>query len=144
MLKCNKRLSSGTAKQLKTRYAIIIQLIQGFRVAKSTCHSFNSLPKNPPEVFCKERFSYKFCKIYRKTPVPESVFAGLRPLALLKKRLWHRCFPVNCAEFLRTHFTESLWATASTIAEICLKSTLFWNEKSFKYKTKQRKRVENI
>ena len=32
--------------------------------------------------------------------------AGLRPAALLKfkKRLWHRCFPVNFAEFLRTTF----------------------------------------
>ena len=28
--------------------------------------------------------------------------AGLRPL--LKKRLWHRCFPVNFGKFLRTPF----------------------------------------
>ena len=29
---------------------------------------------------------------------------------LLKKRLWHRCFPVNFAKFLRTPFlTEHLW-----------------------------------
>ena len=29
---------------------------------------------------------------------------------LLKKRLWHRCFPVNFATFLRTpFFTEHLW-----------------------------------
>ena len=29
---------------------------------------------------------------------------------LLKKRPWHRCFPVNFAEFLRTpFFTEHLW-----------------------------------
>ena len=29
---------------------------------------------------------------------------------LLKKRLWHRCFPVNFAKFLRTpFFTEHLW-----------------------------------
>ena len=27
--------------------------------------------KQPPEVFCKKRFSYKFRKIHRKTPVPE-------------------------------------------------------------------------
>ena len=30
--------------------------------------------------------------------------AGLRPVALLKKRLWHRCFLVNFEKFLRTHF----------------------------------------
>ena len=27
-----------------------------------------------------------------------------RPATLLKKRLWHRCFPVNFATFLRTRF----------------------------------------
>ena len=30
--------------------------------------------------------------------------AGLRPATLLKKRLWHRCFPVNFAKSLRTPF----------------------------------------
>ena len=33
--------------------------------------------------------------------------AGLRPGPLLKKRLWHRCFPVNFAIFLRTPFLQS-------------------------------------
>ena len=33
----------------------------------------------------------KFCKIHKKTPVPEST--------LLKKRLWHKCFPVNFENF---------------------------------------------
>ena len=28
--------------------------------------------------------------------------AGLRPAILIKKRLWHRCFPVNFAKFLKT------------------------------------------
>ena len=40
--------------------------------------------------------------------MPESHFfnrvAGLRPAILLKKRLWHRCFPVNFVKFLRTPF----------------------------------------
>ena len=37
-------------------------------------------------------------------------FAGLRPATLLKKRLWHRCFPVNFAKLLITLFlTEHLW-----------------------------------
>ena len=35
--------------------------------------------------------------------------AGLKPATLLKKRLWHRCFPVNFVKFLRTPFlTEHL------------------------------------
>ena len=34
---------------------------------------------------------------------------GLSPAALLKKRLYHRFFPVNFAKFLRTpYFTEHL------------------------------------
>ena len=44
--------------------------------------------------------------------MPESYFnkiAGLMPATLLKKRLWHRCFPVNFTKFLRTpFFTEHL------------------------------------
>ena len=32
------------------------------------------------------------------------------PATLLKKRLWHRCFPVSSAKFLRTpFFIEHLW-----------------------------------
>ena len=35
--------------------------------------------------------------------------AGLRLATLLKKRIWHRCFPVNFAKFLRAPFvTEHL------------------------------------
>ena len=33
--------------------------------------------------------------------------AGLRPATLLKKRLWHRYFPVNFAKFLRTPFLQN-------------------------------------
>ena len=33
--------------------------------------------------------------------------AGLRPGNLFKKRLWHRCFLVNFAKFLRTHFLQN-------------------------------------
>ena len=32
------------------------------------------------------------------------VFLNKRPATLLKKRLWHRRFPVNFAKFLRTPF----------------------------------------
>ena len=33
--------------------------------------------------------------------------AGLRPVTLIKKCLWHRCFPVNFAKFLRTYFLQN-------------------------------------
>ena len=44
--------------------------------------------------------------------MPQSLFnkvAVLTPVTLLKKRPWHRCFPVNFVKFLRTSFfTEHL------------------------------------
>ena len=40
------------------------------------------------------------------------------PATLFKKRLWHRCFPVNFAKFLRTPFlTEHLQWLLLSIAE---------------------------
>ena len=45
--------------------------------------------KQPPEVLYKKKV---FLKISQ------------RPVTLLKKRLWHKCFPVNFAKFLRTPF----------------------------------------
>ena len=41
----------------------------------------------------------------------QSVFfskvAALRPATLLQQRLWHRCFPVNFAKFLRIPFLQN-------------------------------------
>ena len=34
-----------------------------------------------------------------------NIFHTLRPATLWKKRLWHRCFPVNFAKYLRTPFS---------------------------------------
>ena len=33
--------------------------------------------------------------------------AGLGPVTLFKKRLWHRCFSVNFAKFLRITFLQN-------------------------------------
>ena len=58
-----------------------------------------------------------------------SVQFGLRPATLLKKRFWHRCFPVNFAKFLRTPtFTEHLRWLLLNIVEV-------WNSKSELIKT---------
>ena len=67
---------------------------------------FVNSQKQLSEVFYKKS-SYKFCKIYRKTPLLESLFhnvAGLRPATSLKKRLQHNCFHKNFPKFLRTLF----------------------------------------
>ena len=56
-----------------------------------------------------------------------------RPATLLKKSLWHRCFPVNFAKFLRTPFLQNpsgrlllksqkpLTTFAKKLNHICLK-----------------------
>ena len=50
-----------------------------------------------------KKYSQKFLKTHKKTPALESFlnkFAGLQPTTLFNKRLQHRCFPVNFANFL--------------------------------------------
>ena len=50
-----------------------------------------------------------FTKFTRKHLCQSTFF--YRPAILLKKRLWHKYFPVNFAKFLRTPFlTEHVWA----------------------------------
>ena len=85
-------------------------------------HQFTVLGNLPsrsslPKVFCKKRCSKKFCKIHRKTPVPETLS--------LKKSLWHWWLPVNFAKFLKTSFfTEHLrWLLLSQAMWIGL---LYW------------------
>ena len=51
------------------------------------------------------------CNIHRKRPVLESLFNKVaEAFNLNKKRLQHKCFPVNTAKFLITaFFLEQLW-----------------------------------
>ena len=62
-----------------------------------------------PEVFCKKGVLRNFAKFKGKHLSQRLFFntvAGL-PATLLKKSLWHRCFPVNLAKFLRTPFLQN-------------------------------------
>ena len=65
------------------------------------------------EVFCKKDVLENLAKFAVKHLCQRLFFsraAGLRPVTLLKKSLWHRCFPVNFVKFLRTpFFIEYLW-----------------------------------
>ena len=66
--------------------------------------------KQPTEVLCKKRCSEKFRKFTGKHLCKSLFFnkvACLKPATLLKRRLWHRCFPVNFAKFLRTPFLKN-------------------------------------
>ena len=55
---------------------------------------------------CSRRCSLRFCKIHKKTPVPESFF--IKACSFIKERLWHRCFLVNVAKFLRSPFLQKI------------------------------------
>ena len=42
---------------------------------------------------------------------------GVRCATLLKKRIWHRCFPVNFTKFLRTPFLQKPVATTEKVKQ---------------------------
>ena len=71
------------------------------------------MQKQQPEVFYKKVVVRNFAKFTGKYLCQSLFFnkvTGLSPATLLKKRLWHRCFPVNFEKFLRiAFFTEYLW-----------------------------------
>ena len=75
-----------------------------------TCCIFRS---SRPDVFCEKGVLRNFTKFTAKHLCQSLFFnkvGGLRPATLLKKRLWHRCFPVNFVKFLRTpFFIEHVW-----------------------------------
>ena len=61
-------------------------------------------------MFCKKVILINFASFTGKHLCHSLFFnkvAGLRSLTLLKKRLWHRCFPVNVAKFLKTPFLQN-------------------------------------
>ena len=71
---------------------------------------FRGLQKQPPEVFYKKGILRNFAKFTGKHLCLRVFFnkiAALRPATLFKKSLWHRCFPVNFAKFLRTPFLQN-------------------------------------
>ena len=50
---------------------------------------------------------------------------SMRPATLVKKGLWHRCFPVNFAKFLRTlYFMEQLWWLLLIVVPV--RTVLWW------------------
>ena len=56
------------------------------------------------------------CSYFSRTQLLWSTFSqlseaatGYQPATLLKERLWHSCFPVNFAKFLRTRFLQNTY-----------------------------------
>ena len=94
-------------------------------------HPVKKIRSSRPEVFCKKGVLKNVTKFTGKH-LRQSLFinkvAGLSRATLLKKRIWHRCFPVNFVTFLREHLfyrtTLHLKNTENTV------SHLYFNEES--------------
>ena len=70
-----------------------------------------TVQKQPPEVFYEKVVLNNFAYIHRETPVLESLFnkvAVPKACNFIKKRLQHRCFPVNIAKYLRTPILKNI------------------------------------
>ena len=97
--------------------------LRGFSFRKC-CLSRNSRP----DVFCEKGVLRNFEKFTGKHLCQSLFFlkvAGSRPAILLWKRTWRRCFPLNCAKFLRTTFlTEHLWWLLLIVICIVIANTI--------------------
>ena len=86
---------------------VFLVKVNGKNIAKASWKKalFIKNRSSRPEVFCKRGVLRNFTNFPGKHQ-----YQSLRPVTLLKKRLWHRCFLVNFAKFLRTpFFIEPLW-----------------------------------
>ena len=64
----------------------------------------SSFRSSSPEVFCKTGGVKNSAKFTEKHEYQCLFFSKVFKKALLKKKLWHRCPPVNFTKFLRTTF----------------------------------------
>ena len=96
------------------------ELLSGWLSAKCFGGLHISLRSSCPEVFCKKGVLKNFTTSTRKHLCQSLFFnkvAGLRPVTLLKERLWPRCFLMNFTKFLRKPFLKK---TPPVVAPIVL------------------------
>ena len=87
---------------------IITFMLQHFNHNRETMAKHVTCRSSRAEVFCKKGVLKISQNLLENTCA--RVFFLVKLQALLKKRLWHRCFLVNFLKFLRTpFFTEHLW-----------------------------------
>ena len=97
LLSCGIFTTSLTVRATNSELFMTL-LKNDIRITKSTFFCFQ---KQPPEVFCKKSVLRNFAKFTGKHLCQSLFFnnvTDLRPAALLKKRLWYRCFPVDFAK----------------------------------------------
>ena len=86
-------LISGKFLSLLERMNLVLSSRSSYRSCSITKDVFRNFAKFTAKHLCQ---SFFFNKV-----------AGLSPATLLKKKLWHRCFPVNFAKFRSGCFWSS-------------------------------------
>ena len=93
---CAKR-NMNTFNTLRAKWKLSLIISFTIRSSHHTCFvrkgALKNFTKFPGKHLCQSLF---FNKV-----------AGLSPATLLKKRLWHKCFPVNFVKFLTTPFLQN-------------------------------------
>ena len=92
----------------------------------SSKYVFLKIPQNSKENTCVRVSFLMQMQINCKFSANQLTgFYMMGPATLLKKRLWHRCFPVNFAKFLRTLFFYRPLRVAASVMSLCWKPG--WN-----------------
>ena len=86
-----RKLYHKTTVSERTRKITALRILIRFR---SSC----------PKMFCKKCALRNFAKFTGKHLCQGLFLIKLQASTLLKKRLWHRCFPVNMVKFSRRPF----------------------------------------
>ena len=84
-----------------------------------------------PEVFFKKCLLKNLAKLTGKQLCQSLFFnnvEGLRSATLLKKRLWHKCFPVNFVKRPATLIKKRLWHRCFFVNFVEFLSTPFYKE----------------
>ena len=87
-----------------------------------TLSVINDVKKNLPELL------YKKCALKNVENLQGNTcaIAFFNKATLLKKWLWHRCFPVNFAEFLRTAFLQNTGRLLQGVKKLNKQIRLNW------------------
>ena len=85
----------------KLRFSKFKKFVSRLVLEGSNSRRYHWIRSSRPEVCCKKGALKNFAKFTGK---------HLCRISFLKKRLWHSCFPVNFAKFLRPpFFKEHFW-----------------------------------
>ena len=90
----------------------------------SVCVLGDKKRSSRPKMFCKKGVFRNFAKFTGKHLCQSLFLNKVAGLSLFKKRLWHRCFLVNFAKFLRNLFLQN--TSGGCLCQKCCVCTTKW------------------